>query len=568
MAYIGTLYDYELKQTVFFVQESDMYVNETSISVTSSLTGDVGSTEDITVRVSGLVGRGRLEFYIDGELVEIRQTSGVTVFSYTVLDGEHELKFKFAGNNMCMRSQKTVKFVGTEPAQPIPTTISLASSLDEINVGESTVLTATVFDGGGNAMEGATVSFNGGGISASAITDVNGVATYTYTGVFVGTITVTASVEDISNSVTFIVHDIEVVPASISLVASSSSIDIGETTTLTATVLDSDNNPLEMVAVLFSGNGISSTVTTDSNGMATYEFTGVSVGSTVISASAGELSDTVTILVNGAVIVPATISLTVDNDTIMSGETATLTATVLDGDGLPCEGVEVSFSSDITNTTPYSNITNNQGMVTYSYDSGSVGDFTVTASANGLSDSVLIQDCFFQDPMTSESGKWSIPSGVSLSYSTVGATLTATSYKSLLSVGSWTAQPVTLEFTVNQVTNNKEAQPIVMIANGSGLPLMGVNVKNSVWTIMRNNTSTSSTTNYITTTSISLQQGDIVRLKQTSTNYIVEVERSGEVITISDTEWTYGASTFNVRFDTGTNRSLTFRDVKLKPLME
>lgn len=265
---------------------------------------------------------------------------------------------------------------------------------------------------------------------------------------------------------------------------------------------------------------------------------------------------------------PATISLIVDNDTIMVGETATLTATVLDGDGLPCEGVEVSFSSDITNTTPYSNITNNQGMATYSYDSEGVGDFTVTASVEGLSDSVLIQDCFFQDPMTSESGKWSVPSGVSLSYSDEGATLTATSYENLVSVGSWTAQPVTLEFTVKQVTNNKEAQPLAMIANGSGLPLMGISVKNSVWTIMRNNTSTSSTTNYLLVNSISLKQGDIIRLKQTSTNYIVEVERSGEVIKISDTEWTYDASTFNIRFDTGTNRSLTFRDVKLKPLME
>lgn len=79
----------------------------------------------------------------------------------------------------------------------------------------------------------------------------------------------------------------------------------------------------------------------------------------------------------------------------MTGESAVLTATVLDGDGEPVEGATVSFSSNITNSTVYSNITNSEGVVEYEYASGAVGDVEFTASIGGLeSEACLVEDCF------------------------------------------------------------------------------------------------------------------------------------------------------------------------------
>lgn len=95
--------------------------------------------------------------------------------------------------------------------------------------------------------------------------------------------------------------------------------------------------------------------------------------------------------------VPASISLSVDNSVIMSGESATLSALVLDEDGEPCPNVSVSFSSNITNSSVYTSITNSEGLATMSYDGASVGDVCFTASIDNLESSVLVEDDLFAD---------------------------------------------------------------------------------------------------------------------------------------------------------------------------
>lgn len=243
----------------------------------------------------------------------------------------------------------------------------------------------------------------------------------------------------------------------------------------------------------------------------------------------------------------------------MEGETSVLSATVLDESGSVCEGVPVYFSLDSDEAV----FTGSDGVATYSYDGSGVGDVVVTATCGGFTDTVTIEDCLFQDPMTAYSGKWTIPSGLNISYGENGASISASSYVNLLSAMSWSAQPVSLEITVHTAWNSREAQPILLLGNGENTPLVGCGVNNGDWLIMRNNSGIDYLYEY---DFMYFQTDDIVRIKQTTDRFIVELERNGEILTVSDSEWVYGGTTFNVRLDIGKNRSMTFKDVKLKKI--
>ena len=93
---------------------------------------------------------------------------------------------------------------------------------------------------------------------------------------------------------------------------------------------------------------------------------------------------------------PASISLTSDKSVLSyaDSESATLSATVLDEDSNPCEGVSVEFFKGSTSLGTAS--TNSSGVATKTYASAGSGDLSFTAGVGSLvSESFAIQDCSY-----------------------------------------------------------------------------------------------------------------------------------------------------------------------------
>ena len=176
--------------------------------------------------------------------------------------------------------------------------IRTSANPSTITSGQSSVITATLTKDN-NAYSNQTVTFSYGGNSYTSTTDSNGVATHTYTGTGAGSITITASSNGASNSVTITDNPSgSSTPTSISVSATKDTLSAyhNETSTLTATVLDNNDNPVSGQTVTFkNGSTTLGTDTTDSNGEAEYTYTATGVSDITITAECDLLSDTYTL---------------------------------------------------------------------------------------------------------------------------------------------------------------------------------------------------------------------------------------------------------------------------------
>ena len=94
-----------------------------------------------------------------------------------------------------------------------------------------------------------------------------------------------------------------------------------------------------------------------------------------------------------------------------------------------------------------------------------------------VSETYAIEDCINYDSMTSNSGKWTIPSACSTTYDSNGAKLgTATSYSQVKLTDKLTA-PCTVEFTLvdyNSDWNDSSAVIVYQYTNGETTPNQGI----------------------------------------------------------------------------------------------
>lgn len=280
---------------------------------------------------------------------------------------------------------------------------------------KTTLVTATLLDGGGSAVLGGTINFSLDNSSVatlsstSATTDASGEAVVTLTaGTTPTSVTVTAK-----ESLLYNVQDTATVtleaplPASVSVATNPSTITVLGTATVTATVKDSDGNPvLDGTQVTFSLShdlygSLSSQVTSTAggNGTATTTFLASnSPGTVTITAKAGTVSSTTPLTV-----IPASTGsiqfISAEPQIIAikgSGGTGSSVVTfkVLDINGNPvAEGTPVSFTlkgpgggeyigqEDATPTTAIgATVTGNAVVI---LNSGTIaGPVTITASTN------------------------------------------------------------------------------------------------------------------------------------------------------------------------------------------
>ena len=195
----------------------------------------------------------------------------------------------------------------------LDTSLVITTTQEIIGLGESIILTSTLrasYDDTtvvdvdlSGVLTGATVKFyNGTTLLGTGITDLNGVATYTYTPSQLGNFTFHTVFEGTENFTNCTSNNVNITvinaPTSLVLQADKSILSNydNDNCTLTATLYDNNNTPMEGLNVVFkNGDIVLATIPTDSGGVAAYTYNSQGVGDVTITAECMNLTKTLSI---------------------------------------------------------------------------------------------------------------------------------------------------------------------------------------------------------------------------------------------------------------------------------
>ena len=247
---------------------------------------------------------------------------------------------------------------------------------------------------------------------------------------------------------------------------SSTSVHFGATLTITGTLKDENSTVLTGETItLKDGDNTLNTTTTNSSGAYSFTYTVSSMTSPNLNVAFKSkgfyLSSTSTIPTITVSKADTVLTLTSDKTSASTGETVTLTATLVDVNGNPVNGATVVFMEG--SSTLYSGITDSAGKVNYSYSSSSNKSLKALFNGNvnynsSVSSNITINNYLFYDTgATDNSNKYGSiinaynSSGASLSYldSTNGYKLSANYGASLLKV----TEPVSYNIKITAVLN-------------------------------------------------------------------------------------------------------------------
>ena len=241
-----------------------------------------------------------------------------------------------------------------------------------MSIGETVQLTATVLDRNGQPFAGATVTWKS---SDTAVVRVSATGLVTATGN--GTARITARSGTTEHGITVKVAQtptgIVIEPPKAILTA------IGESIQLTAKVVDPNSRTIEGATVTWKSS--EETVATVS---AAGLLTAVNNGAASITATSGDLSESIDVTVRQT---PARIVIDPSNTTLAAiGNTAQLTATVLDDNGHALDGADVTWESGDEAIA----MVDDQGLVT-AIASGTV-EITARSGEVSSTSSVTVKD--------------------------------------------------------------------------------------------------------------------------------------------------------------------------------
>lgn len=234
---VGTKYDKELKEKVFYVREVDSYTHKT----TTNLTVDwVDGVFTLTAVVSNLIGKGFVKFYRDGVEVGEQYVSKTATLLLQSETNAGVFVAKFMGNSDCLKSQSSE--VSYSPL-PVPE-FSLTVDKDTGVVGDTLTFTPHLSEG----------------VTGSIVYTVDGAEytknigeTFTYKFNKSGSFTVSAvySGDETHQGAT---ASVLVTISKINLVftgsASSTNVYVGETVTISGTLETSTGSPLGNVKIM------------------------------------------------------------------------------------------------------------------------------------------------------------------------------------------------------------------------------------------------------------------------------------------------------------------------------
>ncbi|MCK5738174.1 Ig-like domain-containing protein, partial [bacterium] len=294
------------------------------------------------------------------------------------------------------RATKDVKFTAGAPK-----TIVVTPAPQTVNPAGASTVTATLTDASGNPLSGETITFNftanasGANLSApSAITNINGEATVTYTAGNTDGIDIVRA-ESVTNTLVIgtgsitvdpdavVVQGITVISGAAGLVADGTS-----TTTIRAIVTDMNGQPAQGIMVDFAttlGSVSPFSRTTDVNGMAEVTLTSAAnTGIATVSAEANGFTATVDVEFTAGV--PNTIVVSPAPSTVNPAGISTVTATLTDTLGNPLSGETITFNFSANasgaNLSAPSAITNINGETTVTYTAGNTDGIDIVRAVS------------------------------------------------------------------------------------------------------------------------------------------------------------------------------------------
>ncbi len=257
------------------------------------------------------------------------------------------------------------------------------------------MLRARVTDAFGNTLAGQTVSVTAGNsamVASTVITGPDGTVEISVTSQTAGTSTVTASINNSSQSrdVTFIADIRTAQIADLEVIKDGSEADGSKANTLRARVTDAFGNTLagQTVSVLAdNGATVASTVTTKPDGTVEISVTSQTAGSSTVTASinSSSLSRDVTFIADVRTAQIADLVVIKDGSEADGATANTLRARVTDAFGNALAGQTVSVLADNGATVSPAVTTEPDGTVEISVTSQTAGISTVTATINSSS---------------------------------------------------------------------------------------------------------------------------------------------------------------------------------------
>ena len=271
-------------------------------------------------------------------------------------------------------------------------------------------LQVKVTDAFGNALAGQTVSVmagNGATVAPTVITEPDGTVEISVTSQTAGTSTVTASINNSSQSrdVTFIADVRTAQIASLEVTQDNAVADGAMANTLRARVTDAFGNALagQTVSVM-AGNGATTapTVITGPDGTVESSVTSQTAGISTVTATINNssLSRNVTFIADVRTAQIASLEVTQDNAVADGAMANTLRVKVTDAFGNVLAGQMVSVTAGNSATVASTVTTHPDGTVEISVTSQTAGTSTVTASINSSSQSQSVK--FIADVSTAQ----------------------------------------------------------------------------------------------------------------------------------------------------------------------
>ena len=390
-----------LSQNVTFVADVRT-AKIASLEVTrDNSVADGAMANTLRVKVTDAFGNA-----LNGQTVSVMADNGATVAPTVITEPDGTVEISVTSQtagvsavtatiNSSSQSQN-VTFIADVSTAKIADLVVIKDG-SEADGSTANTLQVKVTDAFGNALAGQTVSVmagNGATVAPTVITEPDGTVEISVTSQTAGTSTVTASINDSSQSrdVTFIADVRTAQIASLEVTQDNAVADGAMANTLRVKVTDAFGNVLagQMVSVT-AGNSatVASTVTTHPDGTVEISVTSQTAGTSTVTASinSSSQSQSVKFIADVSTAQIAVLEVTQDNS-VADGSTAnTLLVRVTDAFGNTLAGQTVSVTAGNGATVAPTVITEPDGTVEISVTSQTAGISAVTASINSSSQS-------------------------------------------------------------------------------------------------------------------------------------------------------------------------------------
>jgi len=260
---------------------------------------------------------------------------------------------------------------------PPPPVASIAVSLGaNLTIGQTGQATAVLRDAAGNVLSGRTIAWSTAEPSLATVTSLGVV-----TAVAAGSATIVAASEGVTGTATVVIAPAAPAPVStVTLSAPSTSMVVGQSQTITATLRDAQGNVLTGRTIAWSSSNLGAASVTP-----TGQVQAVGAGSATIVATSEGKSGAIMLSVTAPPTSVASVSIT-GTSPITVGQTSQLTATPKDAHGTALTGKVVSWSSSsssiatVSSTGVVTGVAAGTTMINATVD-GVVGSMPVTVNS-------------------------------------------------------------------------------------------------------------------------------------------------------------------------------------------